>query len=843
MDKIRLDRNWKLRRIGEERWLDAIVPGSVFQDLLRAGIMQDPYYRDNEEEVEAHAVGDYEYRTSFEAEEAWLRGDAVELVCEGLNTLAFVELNGVELARTDNMHRKYVWDVRHLLHPGGNTLRIVFHSSLNYIRDRQRERPIWGQFHTLAGFPHLRKASYMFGWDWGPVIPDMGIWQDIYVRLGSRARLADVHVRQHHEPGQVNLTANVQVEGLGERMPEAAPTAELEWRLTAPDGSETAARSSVQASGRAADVSLEIAVRDPKLWWPNGLGTPALYKSEMRLLVDGVLRDERKLELGLREIRLRTDPDEEQDENQNQNEAKGASAFTFVVNGVPIFAKGANYIPEDNFTGRYSAERTERLIRDSAAANFNMIRVWGGGLYPSDSFYELCDRYGLIVWQDFMFACANYSLDGGMRETIREEAVRHIRRLRHHACLGLWCGNNEIEMAWCEWGIPEDGALRRDHVALFEELLPELVARHDPDTAYWPSSPSSGGGFDDPTAEHRGDAHYWDVWHGLKPFADYRKYRFRFVSEFGFQSFPSLKTVESFTLPEDRNIFSYVMEKHQKNDAANGKILYYLSETFRYPKDFDSLLYASQLLQGEAIRYGVEHWRRIRGRCMGTLYWQLNDCWPVASWASIDYFGRWKALHYYAKRFYAPELVSAEEEGAAVRLWLTNDRAEEAAGMLRWQLRDAGGTVLEAGELEMVVAPLSSVQAAALDYADRAALNRGFVREHYASYQWVRDGQVVSEGSVLLCPPKHFQFRQPRLEASVAEDDRHWRITVCSDVYVKAVELDFQDADVVWEDNYFDLHGGNAGKTLTVAKADLPYRSRSEVTDRLQVRCLQHSYV
>jgi len=837
MDKIRLDRSWKLRRIGSEQWLDAKVPGSVFQDLLRAGLMQDPYYRDNEDEVEAHAVGDYEYQTTFAADEAWLRGDAVELVCEGLNTLALVELNGGQLAETDNMHRKYVWDVRHLVHPGSNTLRIVFRSSLNYIRERQQERPIWGQFHTLAGFPHLRKASYMFGWDWGPVIPDMGIWQDIYVQHGRQARLTDVHVRQHHEADQVNLTANVQVEWLGERMPEAAPTAELEWRLIAPDGSERIARSEVIVREHAVDTALSIAVSDPKLWWPNGLGAPVLYKSEMRLLVDGELRDERSCDLGLRDIKLCTDKDREDQED------KGGSSFTFVVNGVPIFAKGANYIPEDNLTGRYTAERTERLVRDAAGAHFNMIRVWGGGLYPSDSFYELCDRYGLIVWQDFMFACANYSLDGGMRETIREEAVQHIRRLRHHACLGLWCGNNEIEMAWCEWGIPEDEALRRDHVTMFEELLPGLVSQHDPDTAYWPSSPSSGGGFDDPTAENRGDAHYWDVWHGLKPFADYRKYRFRFVSEFGFQSFPSLKTVESFTLPEDRNIFSYVMEKHQKNDAANGKILYYLSETFRYPKNFDSLLYVSQLLQAAAIQYGVEHWRRIRGRCMGTLYWQLNDCWPVASWASIDYFGRWKALHYYAKRFYAPELVSAAEEGAAVRLWLTNDRADEAAGTLRWQLRDAGGASLEAGELELAVAPLSSIQGMTLDYADRAADERSFVREHYVSYQWVRDGQAVSEGSVMLCPPKHFQFRPSHLETSIGEDERFWHIAVRSDVYAKAVELDFQDADVVWEDNYFDLHGGDAGKTLTVAKADLPYRSKAEVADRLKARCLQHSYV
>ena len=369
---------------------------------------------------------------------------------------------------------------------------------------------------------------------------------------------------------------------------------------------------------------------------------------------------------------------------------------------------GANYIPEDNLLARTSFEKTEKLLKDSVEANFNMVRIWGGGHYPEDYFFDLCDRLGLIVWQDFMFACSAYQLTDEFLDTVKKEAVDNIKRLRHHASLGIWCGNNEVEEGWVYWGWPQDPKRKTDYIKLFEFILPDIVKEHDPETFYWSSSPSSGGGFDEPRDPNRGDMHYWEVWHGLKPFTEYRKYFFRFCSEFGFQSFPALKTVESFTLPEDRNIFSHVMESHQKNSGANGKILYYLSENFLYPKDFDSLLYASQLLQAEAIKYGVEHWRRNRGRCMGSLYWQLNDCWPVASWSSIDSFGRWKALHYFAKKFYSPILLSIEEEGKTASIHVTNETMQDVQGLIEWKLRTNTSEVLKEGLAEINVEKLSA---------------------------------------------------------------------------------------------------------------------------------------
>ncbi len=387
-----------------------------------------------------------------------------------------------------------------------------------------------------------------------------------------------------------------------------------------------------------------------------------LYTVRAELLNGTRVLDSWEKRIGLRTMEIK-----------RQKDSWGES-FEMCVNGVSIFAMGADYIPEDNLLPRVTAERTRRLLEDCKLANYNAIRVWGGGYYPDDWFYDACDELGLVVWQDFMFACAIYELTEEFEENIRREVIDNVRRLRHHASLGLWCGNNEME-----WQVDDDVYFathkqKADYIRMYEYLIPKTLREHDPVTFYWPASPSSGGGFDEPNDPNRGDVHYWDVWHGDKPFTEYRKFFFRNASEFGFQSFPCLKTVESFTKPSDRNIFSYVMEKHQRNKSANGKIMNYMAQTFLYPTDFDTLLYASQLLQAEAVRYGVEHWRRNRGRCMGAIYWQVNDCWPVASWSSIDYYGRWKALHYMARRFYAPVLLSCEEEGTLTQTTCVNDQ-------------------------------------------------------------------------------------------------------------------------------------------------------------------------
>lgn len=489
-------------------------------------------------------------------------------------------------------------------------------------------------------------------------------------------------------------------------------------------------------------------------------------------------------------------------------------------------------IPEDNILSRVTPQRTRALLEQCVQANFNSIRVWGGGYYPDDFFFDICDELGLVVWQDFMFACANYHLTPEFEENIKAEFVDNITRLRSHPSLGLWCGNNEMEMFQSVSEYDGTPKTRSDYIRMFEHILPEILREYDPDTFYWPASPSSGGGFDEPNDPNRGDVHYWEVWHGNVPFTEYRKYYFRYASEFGFQSFPCKKTIYSFALPEDCNIFSRVMERHQRNDGANGKIIAYLAQTYLYPTEFDTLLYASQLLQAEAIRYGVEHWRRNRGRCMGAIYWQLNDIWPVASWASIDYFGRWKALHYYAKRFFAPLMISCEETGETTdrnsiilqpspiktkaHLNVANETREAVDVTVRWALRNSSSAVLQQGESSLTVPNLTSVWLEEIDFNGTDYL------ENYFSYELWKDGEQCSCGTVLFTAPKHYHFLNPDLQWHVEGDT----IFVTAQAYAKSVEIECDEEDLVLSDNFFDMNAGTVGiKVLSGTPRRLRLRS------------------
>ncbi|MDR1803921.1 MAG: glycoside hydrolase family 2 protein [Treponema sp.] len=641
MVTLKLHDNWKMRKLPGGAYMPARVPGSVYNDLLLNNQMEDPFWRDNEDKAFALMENDYEYRTDFAIPDKFFKMDMILLRCEGLDTLAEITVNNNKIAHTDNMHRIYEFVLpKNILKKDKNELKIIFRSPVKFVAEANKKSKLDGSSDALDGFPHLRKAHCMFGWDWGPRLPDAGIWRDISF-LGVRmARIESVYIRQEHKKNSVELDVSMEIEEAS----ELSRGDDYSWKfiITDPKGMTTEFDKS----------SKRISIENPELWWPNGFGKQPLYTVKLLLLSPrGALLDTWERRIGLRTMTVRRQKD------------KWGESFATEVNGVPIFAMGANYIPEDNILARVNPKRTRRLLEQCVAANFNSIRIWGGGHYPPDYFYDICDELGLVVWQDFMFACAVYGLTDEFEENIREELADNIKRIRHHASLGLWCGNNEIEgfAAMMRWvGTSKQ---RADYIKMFEYVFPQMVKELDPETFYWPSSPSSGGSFDEPNDPNRGDVHYWDVWHGNKPFSEYRKSFFRYVSEFGFQSFPALKTVESFVLPEDQNVFSYAMERHQRNNSANGKIMTYIYQTFLYPNDFDTLIYASQLLQAEAIKYGVEHFRRNRDRCMGAIYWQLNDCWPAASWASIDYFFRWKALHYYAKRFFQPVMISCHEEG------------------------------------------------------------------------------------------------------------------------------------------------------------------------------------
>lgn len=792
-EQMNLGGAWRMREADSQTWHSAHVPGSVYADLMADGTMPDPFWRENELDAFERMKKDYVYQRAFTVTEAQLAHAHVELVCEGLDTLAHVSLNGREIAFADNMHITWVWDVKEQLHAGENTLEIRFDSPILYCAKKAEEAPGWESSDATPGFRHLRKAHCMFGWDWGPRLPDAGIWRPIFLRTWDTARLENALMLQAHHDGMVDVTIRPEIAG------ESAWSAEI----TAPDGEviiipETTAAEQV------------ITIEHPQLWWPNGLGKQPLYRVTVRLATG----DTRVWRIGLRTMTVSREKDEWGEE------------FCHVVNGVKVFAMGADYIPEDNILARVTPERTRRLLEDCKAANFNAIRVWGGGYYPDDAFYDICDELGLMVWQDLMYACAFYDLTPDFERSIRVETHQNVARLRHHASLALICGNNEMEMFMAgansalinhrTWEfVPTYPHHITDYVKMFEYILPAIVKETAPQTYWWPASPSSGGNFDAPNDENRGDNHYWDVWHGEKPFTEYRKFFFRYASEFGFQSFPCLKSVKQFTLPDDRNIFSRVMERHQRNQAANGKILSYLSQTFRYPNSFDDLLYASQLMQAEAIRYGVEHWRRNRGRCMGAIIWQLNDIWPVASWASIDYYGRWKALHYAAKRFFAPVMISAEEEGElsqnpkineyhpaplekSFRLNVCNETLRDVTGEVVWALRTPDGAIVRQNQQTLTIPAMSAKWLDKVDCADASLTG------HYVSFAFVVDDVALSEGTCIFCAPKHFEFVDPRLTLETRGDT----LVVTSHAYAKQVWLESEDADLLLDDNAFDMNPG-----------------------------------
>jgi beta-mannosidase len=666
---------------------DARVPGDVMSELFRAKRIPDPFCRDNELKVLWVGESGWIYERDFNVSAALLREERVVLQCDGLDTFATVLVNGKKVATTDNMHRTFEWDVKSLLKTGGNTIRVVFSSVNQYTRDCFKKRPLRSRVgEGIEGvYPAwVRKEQCNFGWDWGVNLVTCGIWRSIRLVGYSAARVEDVRIEQTHSAKQVKLGVAVAVGTLSRQSLTLRAAVLLKGKIVA----------SGESSCKGRNARLDVTVKDPQLWWPNGLGKQPLYEVRVELVDrSGKVLDVWTKRIGLRTLAL------------DRHADKWGESFQFVVNGVPFFAKGANWIPVDALLGRRTPELYRTLVADAAAANMNMLRVWGGGLYEDDCFYDLCDEMGICVWQDFLFACMAYpTWDKAFMKNVEAEARDNVRRIRHHACLALWCGNNEME----QQSINVRGAKHlkdrlmswKDYGRLFDDLLAKVVRQLDPHTAYWPSSPHSPHGdradYNNPNC---GDAHLWDVWHGKKPFEWYRTCGHRFNSEFGFQSFPEPKTVLGYTAKEDRNITSPVMEHHQRSGIGNTTIMQYMLDWFRLPTSFDMTLWTSQILQGMAIKYAVEHWRRSMPRGMGTLYWQLNDVWPVASWASIDFHGRWKALQYMSRHFFAPVLVSGLEDPKAgtVEVNVTSDLQESLPGIVTWTVTDAAGRTLRKG--------------------------------------------------------------------------------------------------------------------------------------------------
>lgn len=819
MIKQLLNEHWLLHANNSEKTFETSVPTSVCTVLAENREIPEPYWKGNEDLIKGVMEEDYTYTCTFRPCEHLLDQDAVLLRFDGIDTIGDIYLNDQHLGKTINMHRVWEYDVTSILTCGENHLKVVLYSPFKAADKAFAQCPTRGTEDAWEGFSHIRKAHYMYGWDWGAHLPDAGIFRNVTLLGISKARIDSVYITQQHQEGRVSLSfapAFLPKASMGDGM----TLEELNLQtggfsytvsITDPDGHVTELK----------DSPVQTEISSPRLWFPNGLGEQPLYTVSVTLLKDGEVLDTWQRRIGLRTMTMCTEKDQ------------WGNCFAHVVNGIKFFAMGGDYIPEEHLLGRIDSRRRRRLLEDARLANFNSIRVWGGGYYPDDEFFDLCDELGLVVWEDFMFACSVYELTPEFEANITQEFIDNIKRLRHHASLGLWCGNNEMEAFVKDGEWVSKPSEVRDYLFMYERIIPQILKKYDPATFYWPSSPSSGGSFDEPQSPDRGDVHFWQVWHGNKPFTEYHKYFFRYLSEFGFQAFPSVKTVEEGISddPQDWNIFSYVMEKHQRNNAANGKIMGYLQQTYKYPYDFSSMVYASQLLQADGIRYGVEHFRRNRGRCMGAVYWQLNDCWPVTSWSSIDYYGRWKALHYYAKRFFAPVMISCEEKnwmtaGAdmnrqhfvfekSIRLNVTNETLQNKKLTVKWALRNADASVVLEETREITVAALSSY------WLDKTELPQADIFEQYVSYEVLENGHLLSSGTVIFSYPKYFHYQNPNLQVQVEGDE----LLIRADAYAKSVEILNEKEDLVLEDNYFDMNAGT--RRVKVLRGN---------TDRLRVR-------
>ncbi len=803
---------WQVAEAGSREFLPATVPGCIHTDLLAAKKIPDPFWRDNEARAQWISDKAWVYRREFFAAPALLARERVLLRCEGLDTLATLTLNGTELGRTDNMFRTWEFDVKKLLKSGRNAIEIKFDPVLPFIRAKEKERklPTW----AYPGAAYLRKEPCNFGWDWGPTLITCGIWKKISLVAFDTARLDGVLILQDHkQPGQVGLDIQVTADG-------PAPAAQVQ--VIAPNGEIIATEKAALAAGQG---SAKVAVIKPQLWWPAGMGAQPLYTVRVALLdARGKTLDSTDKRIGLRTLQAVQQTKEQ--------------PMHFVANGVPFFSKGGNWIPADQFATRMTTERLRRFMEDAVAANMNSLRFWGGGYYEEDELFDLCDELGLCVWLDFKFSCTTYpAFDGAFLANVAAEARDNLKRLRHHPAIAVWCGNNEImyfrDKQWTDKKMGES-----DYYKLFRDTLGNQARELAPQTDYVTGSPDCG------------DVHFWDVWHGGKPFEVYRNIH-GFVSEFGFQAFPEPKTVAAFTEPGDRDsvygrIMMWRMRSNRmymdvKEDGKIGtdKIMKLVKQYFRDPKDFESTLWLSQITQGYGIKYGAEGWRREMPKSMGCVYWQYNDTWPCTSWSSMDYFGRWKALHYMAKNFYAPLLVSGAEDVKAgtVDLFVTSDRMEDCRGKVTWAVSDVAGKLLKTGALEVNIPAHKSQKVETLKLA-------GEIQQHSVSnlLVWLKlevGGATVSDNLVTFAYPRTFNLVNPHLAASVTEQGSAFTVTLTAEYPALWTWLELEGVDARCSDNFVHVRK-DAPVAITVRPAQA--LTKDAFQKALRVRSLFDTY-
>ncbi len=801
MNMIEINDHWTFSEYGKTDPLEAAVPGCIHTDLIRNHVIEDPFYRLNELDVQWIDKKDWVYRTRFEVPRGMREKDRVVLEFGGLDTHADVYLNDQKILEADNMFRSWRVDVKGVIREGSNELKIHFHSPIKIGLEKYDNCPhrILTTDNDLAGIgqveggkavsPHIRKAPYHFGWDWGPRLVTSGIWKPVILKAWNEAMINDVRfVQKSLDDSLARLTAQFEIEA------ESASGVTLGIRV---GDSEIASRDVALKEG-IYTYEIDFEIPQPKRWWTNGLGEATLYRMGGTLKTgEGVQEVEHNI--GLRTLEVLREKDE-----------KGTS-FYFKLNGHPVFMKGANYIPSDVFLDRVTPEKYELIIRTAKESHFNMLRVWGGGIYEKDIFYDLCDKHGILVWQDFMFACCMYPGHPEFLESVAQEAADNVKRLRSHPCIALWCGNNEILSEWLRnWNEIAEKENRAGAEAqwkaykdLFLDVLPTTVKENDPERFYWASSPQS----DDTILENlsSGDFHYWGVWWGKEPFERYHTYLARFMSEYGFQSFPELKTVREYTHETDYDIYSDVMQSHQRSSIGNVTIETYMLRNYRKPKDFESFLYMSHVLQAEGVKMAMEGHRLAMPYTMGSLFWQINDCWPVASWSSTDYYVRWKALQYFSKKAYAEVLVAPRSVDGMLEVHVVSDRLSPFEATLSLRLLDFSGEVK--WKREQAIHVPANASHTHFEIPVKQLLDNQKATEVLLDAKLLEAGALVTSNNFYFVPVREIDLPQPKITLSTKAVADGYTLDLSTDVLAKNVYLTLEE-EGFFSDNYFDLLPG-----------------------------------
>ena len=829
-----INENWKFSQSGKNEWLPAKVPGTVHTDLLENGKIEDPFYRLNELDLQWIDKVDWEYKTTFTVTDTMMRKDVIEVDFKGLDTYADVFVNGKKVLSADNMFREWNADVKSFLKEGENELHIVFRSPITEgikkydaqgyvipVSDNDLAKIGQVEGGKMVSI-YTRKAGYHFGWDWGPRLVTSGIWRPVILKAWDEAKIENLQLIQNKVTNdKATFTAVFEIKAVKNK----------KANLTIQNEGITLATAAVQLKKGIEKYRVDFEISNPKLWWSNGLGEAHLYNIRGDLNIGGRKVSE-ETRIGIRTLELVREKDND------------GTSFYFKLNGHPVFMKGANYIPNDVFLPRVTLENYKTVIETAKLSNNNMLRVWGGGVYEDDVFYDLCDEAGILIWQDFMFACAMFPGDEAFLDNVKHEAIDNVKRLRNHPSIGLWCGNNEILAAWKGWGWQQKEEAKskenadkiwQAYVDIFHKILPDVVKEYDSQRSYWSSSPSSGEGI--PADLVNGDEHYWGVWWGKEPFQTYATHLPRFMSEYGFQSFPEIATVRKYALPEDYDIFSEVMKSHQRSSIGNGTIDYYMRQEYNKPKDFESFLYVNHVLQAEGIKFGLEGHRRAMPFCMGSLYWQINDVWPVASWSSTDYYQNWKALQYYVKKGFEPVLISPYIDDIKLKIGIVNDKLEEINAEMKLKLKNFEGKVIwENASLIKLPANSSNV------YFD---VNKNEFENTYRKQldqivliaELVKEGEVLSKNSFYFKPFKELKIEKPTVEYFITKTGSGFDFELKTDKLAKNVYLQIGDEKGFFSDNYFDVFPNE--KVNISLKTDITEEKLKEV---LTVRTLEDAF-